>query len=380
MKFSELNLPRDILSSLQRIGFKELTPIQEATYPIILTGHDICALAETGSGKTGACAIPLIQKINSDNKTIQGLVIVPTRELCVQYVDEIHKIALRTLVDVFAAYGGFDKSIQVAKIKHGVHILVATPGRLMDLMYDGAVDLTNVKCVVLDEADRLLEDGFLEGIEFILSCIRHVHQTLLFSATMNEETKKLANECLKNPKHISLVSKQAVPKSIEHHFSYVNQEMKEKVFFNYLRREKISQVIIFCNTRRMVDKLHRVMCKHFRDAEYIHAGLTQSKRSSVVRRFRAKKICYLIASDVAGRGLDFSHVSHIINWDFPRVEQYAHRTGRTGRMGKRGQALSLITKRDIPAVREVVRITKITPRWLGLDPLNQPPKPLPGRS
>ncbi len=372
MKFSELNLPRTILSSLQKIGFKELTPIQEATYPVILTGRDLCALAETGSGKTGACAIPLIQRVDSKSKTIQGLVIVPTRELCVQYVDEIHRIALKTPVEVFAAYGGFDKSIQVAKIKYGVHILVATPGRLMDLMYDGVVDLVDVKCVILDEADRLLEDGFLEGIEFILSCIRHEHQTLLFSATMNEETKKLANDCLKNPENISLISNRAVPKSIEHNFSYVNQGIKEKVFFDYLRREKVSQAIIFCNTRHMVDKLHRVMRKHFRNAEYIHAGLNQSKRSSIVRRFRAKKIYYLIASDVAGRGLDFSHVSHIINWDFPRVEQYAHRTGRTGRMGRRGHALSLVTRRDIPAVREVLRITKIIPHWLGLNPLSQP--------
>ena len=375
MKFSELNLPQAILASLQKMGFKELTPIQEATYPIILTGRDICALAETGSGKTSACAIPLIQRVDSNSKTIQGLVIVPTRELCIQYVDEIHKIALKTPVEVFAAYGGFDKSIQVAKIKHGVHILVATPGRLIDLMYDGVIDLADVRCVILDEADRLLDEGFLEGIEFVLSCIRHEHQTLLFSATMNDETKKLANDCLKNPEHISLISQRATPKSIEHYFTYVNRQTKEKTFLDYLRHERISQAIIFCNARHMVDKMHRVVHRHFRDAEYLHAGLEQGKRSSIVRRFRAKKICYLIATDVAGRGLDFSHVSHIINWDFPHVEQYAHRTGRTGRMGRRGQAFSLITKSDIPAVREVLRTTKITPHWFGPDPLNQPHEP-----
>lgn len=369
MKFSELNLPKDILNSLQRIGFKELTPIQEATYPIILTGRDICALAETGSGKTGACAIPLIQRVDSNNKAIQGLVIVPTRELCIQYVDEIHKIALKTPVEVFAAYGGFDKSVQIAKIKHGIHILVATPGRLMDLMYDGVINLAEVRCVILDEADRLLEDGFLEGIEFILSCIRHEHQTLLFSATMNEETKKLTHDYLKDPKHISLIDKRAIPKNIEHYFSYVNQETKERILLDYLRHEKITQVIIFCNMRRMVDQLHKTLRKYFRDTEYIHAGLEQSKRSSIVRRFRAKKIHYLIASDVAGRGLDFSHVSHIVNWDFPRIDQYTHRTGRTGRMGKKGQALSLITKNDLPAIQEVLRTTKITPHWLGANPL-----------
>ena len=371
MKFSELNLPKTILSSLEKLNFKELTPIQEVTYPIILAGRDLCALAETGSGKTGACAIPLIQRVDAKNRSIQGLVIVPTRELCIQYVDEIHKIALRTPVEVFAAYGGFDKSIQITKIKHGVHILVATPGRLIDLMYDGIVDLADVRCVVLDEADRLLEDGFLEGIEFILSCVRHEHQTLLFSATMNEETKKLANDCLKSPEHISLISKRAIPKSIEHYFAYVNQEMKEKIFLNYLGHEKINQTIIFCNTRNMVDKLHRIMRKHFRDVEYIHAGLNQSKRSSIVRRFRTKNIRYLIASDVAGRGLDFSHISHIINWDFPRIGQYAHRAGRAGRMGRKGQVLSLITKRDISGLREVLEITKITPHWLGSNPIKE---------
>lgn len=370
MKFSELKLPQDILSSLQKIGFNELTPIQEATYPIILTGRDICALAETGSGKTSACAIPLIQKVDSDSNSVQGLVIVPTRELCIQYVDEIHKIAFKTSVAVFAAYGGFDKAIQVTKLKHGVHILVATPGRLIDLIYDGVIDLTNVKCVVLDEADRLLADGFFADIEFILSCIRQEHQTLLFSATMDEKTKALTNDCLKNPAHISLIGTQATPKNIEHYFVYVNRETKEKAFLDYLRRGKISQAIIFCNTRSAVDKLYRVVHRHFHDAEYIHAGLEQGKRTSIVRRFRAKKICYLIATDVAGRGLDFSHVSHIINWDFPRIEQYTHRTGRTGRMGRRGMAVSLIIDRDLPAVREVLRTIKIKPHWLGSDPLS----------
>ncbi|MCF7908608.1 MAG: DEAD/DEAH box helicase [Candidatus Omnitrophica bacterium] len=376
MKFSELNLPKAIMNSLQRIGFNELTPIQEATYPIILTGRDICALAETGSGKTSACAIPLIQKVDSSSKTIQGLVIVPTRELCIQYVDEIHKIALKTPVAILAAYGGFDKSIQVAKIKHGVHILVATPGRLTDLMYDGVVNLADVKCVILDEADQLLDDGFLEGIEFILSCIRHEHQTLMFSATMNDKTKKLANDCLKNPAQISLINEQAIPESIGHYFIYVNREAKEKALLDYLQRERVNQTIIFCNARHMVDKLHKVLRKHLRDAEYIHAGLEQGKRSSIVRRFRAQKIRYLIATDVAGRGLDFSHVSHIINWDFPRGEQYTHRTGRTGRMGRKGLALSLITDRDILALREVLRITKITPHWFGLDPLKQSGRPI----
>ncbi|MBD3246744.1 MAG: DEAD/DEAH box helicase [Candidatus Omnitrophica bacterium] len=375
MKFSELNLPSSILEALNKMGFKELTPVQEATYPVIKEGKDLCALAETGSGKTSACAIPLVQKIDPNHNAVQALVIVPTRELCIQFVEEIHQIAIRTPIEPFAVYGGFDKSIQATKIKHGAHILVATPGRLMDLMYDGIVELGDIKCVILDEADRLLDEGFLEDIEFILSCIRHPHQTLLFSATMDDKTKKLIDEGLSNPVHISLISKRATPKSLEHYFTLVTRQTKDKVFLDYLQKEKIRQAIIFCNTRRGVNKLHQAVRKKVRDAEYIHSGLDQGKRSSIVRRFRAKRIRYLIATDVAGRGLDFSHVSHIINYDFPHIEQYTHRTGRTGRMGRKGCAFSLVTKRDLPTVRKVVQTTKITPHWFGPDPLNEPPAP-----
>ena len=199
MRFSEINLPANILRALKEMGFEEATPVQEATYPIILAGRDLCALAETGSGKTSACAIPLIQRVDTTQNTIQGLVIVPTRELCIQYVEEIQRVAVHSGVVPFAVYGGFDREIQAAKLRHGVHILVATPGRLKDFMYGGEIDLAHVRCAVLDEADELLKEGFLEDIEFIMSCIIHEHQTLMFSATMTEETKKLAHDCLRDP-------------------------------------------------------------------------------------------------------------------------------------------------------------------------------------
>jgi ATP-dependent RNA helicase DeaD len=198
------------------MGYDEMTPIQEASYPVIAAGHDLCALAETGSGKTAACAIPLIQKVDPTLNAIQALVIVPTRELCLQYVDEIHKIAVQSDIVPFAVYGGFSKSIQVAKLNHRVHILVATPGRLIDLMYDGAVNLSQVKCVILDEADELLKIGFLEDVEFIMSCILQDHQTLLFAATMDSDIKKLVDKTLNNPQHISLIDDRPSPESIEH--------------------------------------------------------------------------------------------------------------------------------------------------------------------
>jgi len=371
-QFRELGLPSQVLNAIEKIGYKEMTPIQEATYSIITSGQDLCALAETGSGKTAACSIPLVQKINISENTIQGLVIVPTRELCLQYVDEIEKIGAGAGVVSFAVFGGFSKEIQVAKIKHKVHILVATPGRLIDLLYDGAVSLSNVKCVVLDEADELLKEGFLEDIEFIMSCMINKHQTLLFAATMDDDITKLSHNYLRDPEYISLIKKRLAPVSIEHYFAYLQPYRKEAELIKYLESEDVNQVIIFCNARHRVDKLFHDIRKHYKDIEYIHAGLSQNKRSSIFRQFKTKKLRHLIATDVAGRGLDFTHVSHVVNWDLPwDGTQYTHRTGRSGRMGKRGRALTLVTKRDLPKLREIIRKKKITPRWIGKDPLKE---------
>ncbi|MCK5345984.1 MAG: DEAD/DEAH box helicase, partial [Candidatus Heimdallarchaeota archaeon] len=348
MKFSELNLPENILRTLNKIGFDEMTPIQEATYPVIFSGQDLCALAETGSGKTAACAIPLIQKVDTELDAIQGLVIVPTRELCIQYVDEIKRLAAKTPVVPYAVFGGTEKKINITNLKQTVHILVATPGRLIDLMYEGVIDFPQVKCAILDEADELLKVGFIDDIEFILSCIRIEHQTLLFSATMDDNTKKLAHDCLKDPKHISLISDRASPESIDHYFTYVNRHRKHSEFLKYLEGEKVKQMLIFCNARHMVDKLFRTLSQDIKNVEYIHAGLSQDKRSSIFQRFKRGKIHYLIATDVAGRGLDFSSVSHVVNWDYPGgAEQYTHRTGRAGRMSRKGKAFTFITDYDI---------------------------------
>lgn len=376
MKFSELHLPPQILDSIVQMGYDEMTPIQEASYPVIAAGHDLCALAETGSGKTAACAIPLIQKVDPTLNAIQALVIVPTRELCLQYVDEIHKIAVQTDIVPFAVYGGFSKSIQVAKLNHRVHILVATPGRLIDLMYDGAVNLSQVKCVILDEADELLKIGFLEDVEFIMSCILQDHQTLLFAATMDSDIKKLVDKTLNNPQHISLIDDRPSPESIEHYFEYVTPKNKETELMRYLEEEDIVQAIIFCNARYKVDALYRNMKKNVKDIEYIHAGLSQEKRSSIYRQYRNNKVRFLIATDVAGRGLDFSNVSHVINWDFPGDgEQYTHRTGRSGRMGRKGKALTFITKRDLSTLRSLIRHKKLVAQWIGQNPLQEDGEP-----
>jgi ATP-dependent RNA helicase DeaD len=381
MKFSELNLPPDILKSIAAMGYDEMTPVQEATYQIISAGHDLCALAETGSGKTAACAIPLIQKTDTTLNAIQGLVIVPTRELCIQYVNEIYKMGARSGVLPFGVYGGFSKGIQVAKLNHEVHILVATPGRLIDLMYDGAVSLSHIKCVVLDEADELLQTGFLDDIEFILSCILQEHQTLLFAATMDDNIKKLVDKGFRDPRHISLLQERSSPESIEHYFEYVHPKNKKSELMRHLKGEETQQVIIFCNARHKVDALFRSMKEEVKNIEYIHAGLSQDKRSSIYRSYRSGKIDCLIATDVAGRGLDFSNVSHVINWDFPGDgEQYTHRTGRSGRMGRKGKALTFLTKSDLPQMRKLIRRLRIKPLWIGKDPLGKEAPPKDGKT
>jgi ATP-dependent RNA helicase DeaD len=229
-----------------------------------------------------------------------------------------------------------------------------------------------VKCFILDEADELLKEGFLEDIEFIMSCMINKHQTLLFAATMDDNIVKLSHNYLRDPEYISLIKKQAAPVSIEHYFAYLHPNRKAAELTKYLESEDVSQAIIFCNARHRVDKLFLDMRKHYKDIEYIHAGLSQNKRSSIFRRFKTEKLRYLIATDVAGRGLDFTHVSHIINWDLPwDGTQYTHRTGRSGRMGRRGRAFTLVTKRDLPQLRELIRKKKITPRWIGEDPFQE---------
>lgn len=375
-KFSQIGLPKELLKSIEKMGYEEMTPIQEATYTTVMAGRDLCALAETGSGKTAACAIPLVQQVDIHENVIQGLVIVPTRELCIQYVGEIDKIGGGLGVVPFAVFGGFDKKIQIAKLRHEVHVLVATPGRLIDLLYDGEVSLSKVKCVVLDEADELLREGFLEDIEFIMSCMLQDHQTLLFAATMDEEITKLTHNYLRDPVYLSLIKKRAAPASIEHYFAYVHPNHKKEEMVKYLSREDVSQGIIFCNARYKVDKLFHDMRKELKDIDYIHAGLSQDKRSSLFRQFKKKQLRYLIATDVAGRGLDFTHVTHVVNWDFPdNGTQYTHRTGRSGRMGRSGRAFTLVTKGDLPRLRELVRKKKVTPRWIGKDPLRNTTQP-----
>ena len=367
MKFSDLELKPEILKSLGDMGYEDLTPIQEKTFSPILSGRDLLARAETGSGKTAACGIPLVQMINPSVNAIQALILVPTRELALQYVEEIDKISRRTDVVPFAIFGGFSMEIQKAKLRDRVHILVATPGRLIDfLSHTTSIDLSCVRTLVLDEADEMLKMGFIEDIDFILSCLIHEHQTLFFAATMPDEIDRLIRLYLKEPVRMELNKEQVAPPSLVHHFQYMGRRGRLNALIEYLKREKISQAIIFCNSRHHGEKLMRELEGKFKSIGYIHGGLEQSRRTSIFERFRRNEITFMVATDIAGRGLDFSHVSHVINYDYPRgLESYTNRTGRTGRMGRSGIAMTFVTDQELMVLKSLLKMNRIDPVWHG---------------
>jgi ATP-dependent RNA helicase DeaD len=375
VKFTELDLNPGILKALKKKGYEDLTPIQEQTFPHVLTGRDMISLAETGSGKTAACAIPVVQSVDPALKEVQALILVPTRELALQYVDEIAWIAKETHVSAFAVYGGFSMEIQKGKLEHGVQILVATPGRLIDLLYNSPLRLSEVRYFVLDEADEMLNQGFLTDIEFVFSCMVHEHHTMLFSATMPNEIKQLSKKYLNDPVMTELISDKKAPDSLTHCFQVVQPRHRFEKLLELIEQEKPDQAILFCSSRNNCDKLYDHLKKSkVKSVEQIHGGLEQNKRTSLFRRFKRLDIQYLVATDIAARGLDFSHTTHIFNYDLPQnPEAYTHRTGRTARMGREGKAITFVMDRDMRKLKTILRANRIKPEWMGDEPdLNKP--------
>ena len=377
MKFTELKLKSQILKALKKLGYRELTPIQEVTFPHIIAGKDMIALAETGSGKTAACGIPIIQSVDPAKNQIQALVMVPTRELALQYVSAISDVARFTNITPFAVYGGFSIEIQKAKLVHGVNILIATPGRLIDLLRNSTLNLSHVQTLILDEADEMLNMGFITDIEFIISCLIHEHQTLLFSATMPKEIKRLAKKYLKDPVTLELNIDQVAPQSLCHQFRQTTGRKKLASLLKYIKDAKPTQAIIFRNSRMNCENLFDKLKKEIDSIDIIHGGMEQSKRSSLFNRFKKKQIKMIVATGIVSRGLDFSHVTHVINYDFPDSPlAYTHRSGRTARMGRKGYALTLFSNHDLHTLKTIIKNNNIEPAWLSAPPqLNSISKP-----
>ncbi len=367
VSFRDYNLVPETISALEKMQFFESTPIQEQVISIIQGNHDLIALAQTGSGKTAACMIPICDRVDITRKEVQVLVVVPTRELALQYASVAQNIGADRPVSAFAVYGGADGSLQCAKLEHGVQILVATPGRLIDFIYNRDIDLSHVDTLVLDEADEMLGIGFLEDLEFIIQCLVHEHQTLLFSATMQDEVRKIAKQYMKSPREISLVSKDQAPAKIDHHFVYCNFKDKELRLLDLLREKNPKRSIIFCKSRVDCEKLCRFLQKNsVRDVEYIHAGLSQDIRTSITYKFQRQKINHLIGTDVLARGMDFSGVTHVIIYQLSdNADIYVHRSGRTGRYDNQGVTLSMVTDRDFGTLTRILQMIKTEPVWEG---------------
>lgn len=367
--FEEMGLDPAILRTLEELKFKEPSPIQAQAIPVIQKGRDVIGLAETGSGKTAACMIPICNRVDVKRRDIQALIIVPTRELCLQYATEAQRIGKRKGVKTFAMFGGEDQGLQMAKIKDGVQVLVATPGRLIDLIYQRVVDLSEVETLILDEADEMLSMGFYEDLDFIIQCLVHEHQTLLFSATMPKDIRRIAGQHMKDPLEVKLTGKRASPKTIEYKFLYCSPHDKENRLVDVINNEGPKQSIIFCQSRVQVEKLTKALKQKVQGVDYLHGGLGQNVRTIITDKFRSGRLKHLVATDVAARGLDFSGVTHVILYDLGRdVDTFVHRTGRTGRQDRKGVAIAMVTQRDMQVLDLLLKRIEREPIWIGKAP------------
>lgn len=357
--FYEMGLSNPVIRATVDMGFEETTPIQEQTIPIAMQGRDIIGQAQTGTGKTAAFAIPMIEKMEIGMDGVGALVVTPTRELAIQVAEEVNRIGQFKGIRALPIYGGQDINRQIRALKNRPQIIVGTPGRLMDHMRRKTLKLQHVSLVVLDEADEMLNMGFIEDIETILREVPEDRQTLLFSATMPKPIQDLAGRFMRDPELIRTKAKEVTVPNIEQNYIEVQEKQKFDVLCRLLDIQSPELAIIFGRTKRRVDELTEALNKRGYSAEGIHGDLTQAKRDSVMRRFREGIAEILVATDVAARGLDISGVTHVYNFDIPQdPESYVHRIGRTGRAGKIGLALTLVTPRELSHLKLIERITK----------------------
>ncbi len=359
MKFNELGLAPDLLKAVERSGFEEATPIQAETIPLALAGKDVIGQAQTGTGKTAAFGLPMLQKIDMKNPAIQGLVIAPTRELAIQTQEELYRLGRDKRVKVQVVYGGADISRQIRSLKEHPQIIVGTPGRLLDHINRRTLKLGDVETLVLDEADEMLNMGFLEDIEKIIAQVPDKRQTLLFSATMPAPIKRIGVHFMKDPDHVKIKTKEMTASLIEQFYVRSKEYEKFDVMTRLLDVQNPELTIVFGRTKRRVDELARGLEMRGYRAEGIHGDLSQQKRMSVLRSFKGGNLDILVATDVAARGLDISGVTHVYNYDIPQdPESYVHRIGRTGRAGKGGISVTFVTPNEMNYLHVIEQLTK----------------------
>ncbi len=346
--FKELGVSESLNGLLQGQGIAKPTPVQAEAIPPLVQGLDVIARAKTGTGKTLAFLLPILDKIRVEQAYPQALIMAPTRELALQITEEARKLARHTGVKILAVYGGQDVEKQLRKLEGGRHLIIGTPGRLLDHMRRGTLDLTGVKMLVLDEADQMLHMGFLEDVETIITAVPYRRQTMLFSATMPDPIKRLASNYMKEPLDIVIKSGSPIPlDNIRQQVLECSDRNKEEALIGLIERDRPYLAIIFCRTKRRVSKLNEALQAAGYESDELHGDLSQGKREAVMKRFRDAKLQLLVATDVAARGLDVEGITHVFNYDLPLdADSYIHRIGRTGRAGGKGLAVTFASPRD----------------------------------
>lgn len=357
--FEPLGLHPQLIQAVTDLGFTTPTPIQSSVIPLLLSGKDVIGQAQTGTGKTAAFALPLLQNLAPDLGFTQALILAPTRELALQLTKAIEDYARYQQVRVLTVYGGQPYRFQIRQLKRGVDIVVGTPGRILDLLEKGVLDLTAVHSLVLDEADEMLSMGFIEDIETILAAVPGARQTALFSATLPAAIQKLAARYMQDPQRVEIEGKQRTVEAIEQRCYRVNKFDKPAALTRLFEMEAITSALVFARTREGTGMLANELTVRGYPAEALNGDLSQDARVRVLNRFRENKITVLVATDVAARGLDIDNISHVFNYDLPQVSEiYVHRVGRTGRAGKTGVAISLVTPQDYRHLRRIETYTR----------------------
>lgn len=364
MRFQDLKIDEAILKAIREIGYDQPTPIQEKAIPIVLEGHDLLGCAQTGTGKTAAFSIPMLQRMGrpqeGEARPVRGLILTPTRELALQIYENLCQYG-RYLGRISAViFGGVSQNPQVEAIQNGADILVATPGRLWDLMGQKLVDISTVECFVLDEADRMLDMGFINDVKRILKFLPKKRQTLLFSATMPEEIADLANNMLHKPRHVSIVPAATPVELIEQGVYFTDKKSKRDLLRAVLEERSLPQTLVFTRTKHGADRVARDLSRAGIAAKSIHGDKSQNARQNALKQFKDYKIPVLVATDIAARGIDINELPLVINFDLPNVpETYVHRIGRTGRAGQEGTALSFCDPSELPYLKDIEELTRV---------------------
>jgi len=362
MSFSTLGLTPSLLLPLARLGYEEPTPIQTLAIPAVLTGTDLLARAQTGTGKTAAFGLPMIERLlasraGAGRRVPRGLVLVPTRELAVQVHRALSTYAGAAPLRITAIFGGVGMGAQIQALKQGVDIVVATPGRLIDHMQRRTVDLSAIEILTLDEADRMLDLGFLPALRRVIASLPRPRQTLLFSATLSDAVARLSAEFTRNPVRVVVSAGQVVAPTVTHHVHAVAMDQKRAVLTHVLMQEAANQALVFCKTKRGSDRVGEHLERAGIKTAVIHGNKSQGARTRALGDFKAGRVSVLVATDIAARGLDIAQLPLVINYDLPLVaEDYIHRVGRTGRAGRSGRAVSLVSACDSPLLRDIQRL------------------------